>query len=189
MALQDYIAALQWVKSNIEHFDGDPTKVMLFAQSAGAANAFAMSTMDNITEYVSAMVMESGGGQDVTPKETAQLAGESFSKTLNCSTSDVSKQLSSENEFTNDQINCIQSKSVDELMHAFHNAPALLENGRSLGLEFGIHLPNRTNINSVILDGDIIKEQPLKVGSQVPIIVGSSAYMICRALLLTFCAL
>lgn len=90
MALQDYIAALQWVKSNVEHFDGDPTQVMLFAQSAGAANAFAMSTMDNITDYVSAIVLESGGGQDVTPKETAQLAGESFSKTLNCSTSDVS---------------------------------------------------------------------------------------------------
>lgn len=62
-------------------------------------------------------------------------------------------------------------------MHAFHHAPALLENGRSLGVEFGIHLPNRTNINSVIIDGDIIKDQPLKVGSQVPIIAGSSTYM------------
>lgn len=70
----------------------------------------------------------------------------------------------------------MQSKSVAELIEAFTATPALLDpslNGDNLAAIYGFNLPNITNLNSAILDGEIIKEEPLKVGSQVPIIGGS----------------
>jgi para-nitrobenzyl esterase len=31
----DLVASLEWVRDNIERFGGDPSKVMIFGQSAG----------------------------------------------------------------------------------------------------------------------------------------------------------
>jgi para-nitrobenzyl esterase len=41
-ALMDMIATLQWVHDNIAGFGGDPTRVMMFGQSAGSANVEAL---------------------------------------------------------------------------------------------------------------------------------------------------
>lgn len=38
LALKDQNLALQWVKNNIKHFGGNPAKVTLFGESAGAAS-------------------------------------------------------------------------------------------------------------------------------------------------------
>jgi para-nitrobenzyl esterase len=40
--LMDMIAALQWVHDNIAEFNGDPTHVMMFGQSAGSTNVQAL---------------------------------------------------------------------------------------------------------------------------------------------------
>lgn len=94
MAIQDYLAALTWVKHNIKAFGGDSTKVMLFGQSAGADDTFVVSTLPEAKHLISAAVMESGGGQDVAPYKTATYTGQSFAKTLNCRSDDVSPRPS-----------------------------------------------------------------------------------------------
>lgn len=98
MAIQDYLAALKWVKENVASFGGDPSKVLLFGQSSGADDAFVVSTLPEARSLISAAVFESGGGLDIVPYDIAQLSGSSFAETLNCSTNDVSSTVSNHRE-------------------------------------------------------------------------------------------
>ncbi|ETS85710.1 hypothetical protein PFICI_03735 [Pestalotiopsis fici W106-1] len=164
MAIQDYLAALSWVKENIVSFGGNSSQVLLLGQSAGADDAFVVSTLPEAKSLISAAIFESGGGQDIVPYDIAQLSGSSFAETLNCSTNDLI---------------CLQSKSADELIQAFQTTPALAPgfgNGLSVGSNFAINTPNTTSLSGTVLDGEIIKKQPLEVGSQVPIIAGSNEF-------------
>ncbi|KAK4068211.1 uncharacterized protein Triagg1_7454 [Trichoderma aggressivum f. europaeum] len=124
MAIQDYLAALTWVKHNIRAFGGDSTKVMLFGQSADADDTFVVSTLPEAKHLISAA-----------------------------------------------------SKSVKDLVRAHSHTPALLDpttNGGLFATVLGIDLPNITSLDSSGLDDEIIKHQPLSVGSQVPIIIGQT---------------
>lgn len=112
MAIQDYLAALTWVKLNIRAFGGDSSKVMLFGQSAGADDTFVVSTLPEAKGLISAAVMQSGGGQDVTPYKTATNTGRSFAKTLNCSSKDVRYSLL----FTVNRSGLFSNKSIDSVV-------------------------------------------------------------------------
>jgi para-nitrobenzyl esterase len=58
--LMDMIAALHWVQQNIAEFGGDPTKVMLFGQSAGSSNVQALLASPAAQGLFAAAGMESG---------------------------------------------------------------------------------------------------------------------------------
>jgi para-nitrobenzyl esterase len=57
--LMDLIAALKWVHDNITEFGGDPAKVMIFGQSAGAENIYALLASPEAAGLFSAAGMES----------------------------------------------------------------------------------------------------------------------------------
>jgi para-nitrobenzyl esterase len=57
----DQIAALEWVQRNISSFGGDPKRVLVYGESAGAVNTCLLLTSPLAKGLFSAALMESGG--------------------------------------------------------------------------------------------------------------------------------
>lgn len=58
----DQVAALRWIQRNIEKFGGDPSRVIIAGQSAGASSAFALQTSPLAKGLFHGIVGMSGGG-------------------------------------------------------------------------------------------------------------------------------
>ncbi|OTB01379.1 hypothetical protein M426DRAFT_220377 [Hypoxylon sp. CI-4A] len=153
--LQDQLLGLRWVNENIAGFGGDPNKVLLFGESAGAIDSYVLATLPEITDLARAVALESGGGRDLATVADSKIWYSEFIKALNCSTPDLS---------------CLRSAPTSLLLAAVENMPspgvvtvnsALANNG------------TRSSWTPLI-DGEFIKEQPSTTGLNVPAIVGSN---------------
>ncbi len=60
----DQIAALKWVRKNIHHFGGDPERITVFGQSAGACSVQALVSSPLTRGMIRNAIMQSGGGYD-----------------------------------------------------------------------------------------------------------------------------
>lgn len=58
----DQIAALKWVKNNIAQFGGDPDKVTIMGQSAGAMSVQTLVTSPLSKDLIAGAIIQSGGG-------------------------------------------------------------------------------------------------------------------------------
>ncbi|MBQ8278306.1 MAG: carboxylesterase family protein [Roseburia sp.] len=60
--LHDQIAATKWVHENIEAFGGDPSKITLMGQSAGAMSITDLMYCDKLKGIIQGAILMSGGG-------------------------------------------------------------------------------------------------------------------------------
>jgi para-nitrobenzyl esterase len=72
--LLDQIAALQWVKRNIARFGGDPSRVMIFGESAGGMSVGSLIASPLAKGLFQRAILESGTGVStgVAARDTAQ---------------------------------------------------------------------------------------------------------------------
>jgi para-nitrobenzyl esterase len=80
--LLDQVAALKWIRNNIEQFGGDPENIMIFGQSAGAGSVQSLCASPLSRDMISKAIIMSGGGlSNLRPGvllDTAQLANKTM---------------------------------------------------------------------------------------------------------------
>ncbi|KAL5022719.1 hypothetical protein ScPMuIL_001874 [Solemya velum] len=102
----DQRLAMKWVYENIANFGGDPTKVTLFGQSAGAQSTMLHLMLDHSETYFRAAILESMPfGIPLKNTAEALVLGRELSTHLDCGTLAV-------------DLDCLRSKTADEVAEA-----------------------------------------------------------------------
>ncbi|KAI1826250.1 cholinesterase [Xylaria intraflava] len=123
--LADQITALDWVRRSIQNFGGDPHRITIFGQSAGAASVRAMiASPKAIGKFMAAVPLSNPGGINF---------GTSFSKymTISKATKTTGKAILDSTNCTNaaSQVDCLRSIPAATLSRVGTVASSLVMDG------------------------------------------------------------
>lgn len=150
----DQLLAMQWVRRNIENFGGDPDRVTLMGESAGAISVGVHLTNARSREYFRAAISESNPyGIPIKTLAEARTLGGQFSKLALCL--DEAKR-----------VDCLRKKSAKELVviqQLYAALPLLFGTGIDKALAWA---PN--------IDGTLLKTQPAAELIEKPLLIGTN---------------
>ena len=91
VGMLDLVAALEWVRDNIEAFGGDPGNVTIFGESGGGSKVSVLMAMPSAAGLFHKAIVESGPGLRMTPREVGTERAEKLLKALEISPKDIHK--------------------------------------------------------------------------------------------------
>jgi para-nitrobenzyl esterase len=149
--IRDLAAALGWVQRNISHFGGDPSRVLLFEESAGAVETCMLLVSPLATGRFSAALMQSGGCSARSRPEAEAFGEQLVGAALCAGAADVPV--------------CLRGLPAATLVHAIPATASVV--GAQSGYQPSV-------------DGAVIPEPPmerLEAGrhNHVPLVVGANA--------------
>ncbi|MGA9873275.1 MAG: carboxylesterase family protein [Rhodococcus sp. (in: high G+C Gram-positive bacteria)] len=80
--LLDQIAALEWVRANISAFGGDPSRVTIVGESAGAMSVGTLLSMPRAEGLFRRAILQSGAGHHVIAADTAAKVAAALAESL-----------------------------------------------------------------------------------------------------------
>ena len=157
--LLDQLQALRWVRENISHFGGDPDRVTVIGQSAGAVDICLLMASPLATRLFQGAILESGEAQSVLNQDirltipyngisfSGEAAGEQFGKDLGVAPGPAA-------------LDKLRRIPAAKILDAWQN---------DRHINFG-----------AIVDGWIVPEQPVTIFAEgrqinVPVLIGSNA--------------
>jgi para-nitrobenzyl esterase len=148
----DIVQALKWVRANIEHFGGDPNRVMIFGESGGGRKVGTLLAMPDAKGLFHRAVIESGPTIKVVERSDATAAAQAVLDELQISSRDV---------------RALQSVPLDKLMPAYFAASRK-------------HRFNQATTGfAPVVEGKVLPRHPFHpaasaVMPEIPVIVGTN---------------
>ncbi|HLS09967.1 carboxylesterase/lipase family protein, partial [Lentibacillus sp.] len=86
----DQVAALKWIKENIESFGGDPDRITIFGESAGAMSVGTLLAIPSAKGLFNQAILQSGAARNVLKSETAARVAKKILGNLGMDSKDLS---------------------------------------------------------------------------------------------------
>ncbi|WP_306014308.1 MULTISPECIES: carboxylesterase/lipase family protein [unclassified Allomuricauda] len=161
-SILDIVAALQWVKTNISNFGGDPDNVTIFGQSGGGAKVNTLMAMPRAKGLFHKAINQSGAfrGNLTTKEVTQSIAAE------------VLNQLS----ISPEQVDSLQNIPFKDLSAAGAKAlkivsDKLKEEGNTSS---GVNLNWGPSRDGSALPYDLMSAEALELSKEVPLLIGTT---------------
>ncbi|ACI59715.1 Carboxylesterase type B (plasmid) [Rhizobium leguminosarum bv. trifolii WSM2304] len=150
-ALLDIVAALQWVRANIEAFGGDPNNVTLFGQSGGGAKIATLMGMPVAADLFHRAIVQSGSVFRYRGRAEAEAMTNRMFSVLGIARNDIS---------------ALQSVSSDVLLRCGNQIMSEASGTGHPALKY-----------APVVDGEILPEEPWRAGApdlakHIPLLLG-----------------
>jgi para-nitrobenzyl esterase len=152
----DIIAALAWVRDNIDHFGGDPKRVMIFGESGGGSKVCMLLASPPAKGLFHSAVIESGPGIRMAERGKATKAAEILLAELGLDAG---------------RLRDLQAFSTDKILAAYFSTTAAIARQAKGNEGLG------NNAFNPVLDPDLLPAHPFhltatRISEDVPIMIG-----------------
>jgi len=161
VGMTDLVAALRWVRDNIENFGGDPDRVMIYGQSGGGSKVTTMMGMPSASGLFHRASAQSGGGGNIPTLEQQKELARLVMKDLGLPSNDIQS---------------LQKMEWSKLFAAGNAAAAKINPS---GAPMGPGGPGKPRVGwSPCVDGKVINMRSFfdaapEVSKHVPMLIGS----------------